>query len=102
MDESLLSRSLLQSMGFHLKDHIERVHHMIDGKHVDDEAPSTIKAAALTYGGLSYDDGDDDLIHLPEGLHARMGRDTSNSTDDAFHTIVSKAEKSGIATGGSK
>ena len=32
ISECLLSRALLQSMGFNLKEHLERVHHMIDDK----------------------------------------------------------------------
>ena len=101
MDECLLSRSLLQSMGFNLTDHLERVHHMIDGKHVDEFDPSTIKSAALKYGGLSYDDADDDPIHLPEGLSAGIGIDSSASIDRAFRSIVSNAEESGISISGS-
>ncbi len=102
MDELLLSRSLLQSMGFNLKEHLERVHHMIDGKHVDELEPDTIKAATLRYGGLSYDDADDDPIHLPEGLSAGIGRDTPDSIDNAFKSIISNAEAAGITTSGSK
>ncbi len=102
MDECLLSRSLLQSMGFNLKDHLERVHHMIDGKHVDDLNPSTIKAAALKYGGLSYDDADDDPIQLPEGLSAGIGRDSRESIDNAFQSMIANAVESGISTTGSQ
>ena len=101
MDECLLSRSLLQSMGFNLTDHLKRFHHMIDGKHVDELDPSTIKAAALKYSGLSYDDADDDPIRLSEGLSAGIGIDGSDSIDKAFSSTVSNVEESGISISGS-
>ena len=102
MDECLLSRSLLQSMGFNLSEHLERVHHVIDGKHVDDLDASTIKAAALKYSGLSYDDADDDPIQLPEGFSAGIGIDSTKSINTAFEAIISNAEESGISCSGSK
>ncbi len=102
MDECLVNRALLQSMGFNLKEHSERVHHMIDDKHVDDLDPKAIKAAALKYGGLSYDDADEDPIHLPERLSAGIGRDSPESINNAFQAIISNAEESGITTSGAK
>ncbi len=65
-------------------------------------SPETIKAAALKYGGLSYDDADDHHIHLPEGLSAGIGRDTPESIDNAFQTIIANTEESGISAGDSK
>lgn len=102
MDEVLLSRPLLQAMGFNLTEHLERVHHLIDDKHVDDLNPDKIKAASLRYQGLSYDDGDDDPINLPEGLSAGIGADAPESIDKAFQSIISAADEAGISTSGSK
>ncbi len=102
MDECLRSRALIKSMGFNLKEHLERVHHMIDGKHVDDLGPKAIKAAALKYSGLSYDDADDDPIHLPQGLSALIGHDSPESINNAFQAIISNAEESGISLSGAK
>ena len=102
MDECLLSRSLLQSMGFNLKDHLERVHHLIDGKHVDELDPQSIKAAAFKYCGLSYNDADDDPIQLPEGISAGIGRDSAESISNAFRVVIANAEESGISASGSK
>ena len=89
-------------MGFNLKEHLERVHHMIDDKHVDCLDPKAIKAAVLKYGGLSYDDADDDPIHLPEGLSAGIVRDSLESINNAFQSIISNAEESGITPSGAK
>ena len=100
MDECLLSRSLLQSMGFNLQDHLEQVHHMIDGKHVDELDRSPIKAASLKYNGLSYNDADDDPIQLSEGLSAGIGHDSSESINNAFQNILVNAKKFGISING--
>ena len=102
MDETLLSRSLLQSMGFNLREHLERVHSMIDGKHVDELDPTTIKAATFKYAGLAYDDADDDPIELPEDLSAGIGRDSTESINTAFKATLSSAQESGISFSGSQ
>ena len=102
MDETLLSRSLLQSMGFNLNDHLERVHSFINNKHVDDLDPTEIKAASLKYQGLSYDDADDDPITLPESLSAGIGEDSRESIDKAFNVIAKDARAEGISSGGAQ
>ena len=102
MDETLLSRSLLQSMGFNLNDHLERVHSFINNKHVDELDPKEIKAASLKYQGLSYDDADDDPISLPESLSAGIGEDSKESIDNAFSIIIKDAREQGISNGGAQ
>lgn len=102
MDETLLSRTLLQSMGFNLNDHLERVHHMINDKHVDDLDPQQIKAASIKYKGLSYDDADDDPIDLPDDFSAGIGRDSTASISSAIESMILNAKKEGISDTGAR
>ena len=101
-DETLLSRSLLQSMGFNLNDHLERFHSFTNNKHVDELDPKEIKAASLKYQGLSYDDADDDPITLPESLSAGIGEVSKESIDNAFNLIIKNAREQGISNGGAQ
>jgi len=100
MDETLLSRSLLQSMGFDLNNHLHRVHHLIDNKHVSELDPEKLKAASMRYQGLSYDDADDNPVTLPESISAGIGMDTSESIDTAFQSILTNAKSEGISVSG--
>ena len=102
MDETLLSRSLVQSMGFNLNDHLERVHSLINNKHVDELDPAEIKAASLKYQGLSYDDADGDPITLPESLSAGIGKDSKEAIDNAFNLIVTHEREHKISNSGAQ
>lgn len=64
----LLICSLLQSMGFNLKENLQRFHDVINNKQVDELEAEKIKAATLKCKGLSYAHGDDGPIQLSESL----------------------------------
>ena len=49
MDETLLSRSFLESMGYNLNDNFERVHILLNNNHVNEIDPTQIKAVSFKY-----------------------------------------------------
>ena len=93
MYEPLLSRSLLQSMGFNLNDLLERVHVLLNSKHVYELDPIQIKSDSLKYEGLSYENADDDPNNLPESLSAGIVEDSNESIDKSFDSIIEEVRE---------
>ena len=101
MDEILLGRPFLHSIGFNLEHHLVRVRNDIHDKHVEDLDPEQFKLSAAKYQGLPYINAEDDPIELPECLVAGIGQDTKSSIDSAFAKVIAEAEKNGISVKGS-
>ena len=107
MDEILLGRPLLHSIGFDFHQHLLKVRSEIHDKDLS-KLPSLNKPPSLSYigslsplggqySGLSYQDADDDPIELPDAISAGIGTDSEESIDNAFRNIVISAERNGIS-----
>ena len=81
LSEVILGRPFLHSIGFNLDNHLK-------------------KLASARYSGLSYQGTDDDPIALPDNMAAGIGKDSEESIQKAFETIVKEADKNGISTQG--
>ena len=93
MDEILLGRPLLHSIGFNLEHHLVLVRNDIHDMHVDDLDPEQFKLSAAKYQGLSYINAEDDPIELPECLAAGIGQNTKSLIDNAFANPLQKQRK---------
>lgn len=102
MDEILLGRTLLKSIGFDLNEHLARVRDIVHNKHVDDISTQEIKAASVSYKGLRYQEADDDPIEIPDIVAAGIGKDSKDSIDKAFDNIVVEAKRNGLVESGIK
>lgn len=101
MDEVILSRGFLKSIGFDFKKHMETVHEDIHDKSVADLNADNVKLAAI-YQGMAYQDADDDPIELIDAVSAYIGQDSKETIDSAFQKILTQAEGSGITEFGHK
>lgn len=54
MYEVLLGRPFLKHIGFNLKENLEGVGSIVDGRNFYDLEPEKINAATLTYSGMVY------------------------------------------------
>lgn len=72
MDEVLLRRAFLQSLGFDSKAHFEKVGKLVSGKHVDELEFGAPKAMAASYKGPLYKETDEEPIKLPDVMSAGM------------------------------
>lgn len=117
MDEVLLGRSLLRSLGFDLKKHLESVARQVDGKSVEelnmdsrktvvpteghrDKNEARMLKSLSTYQGLVYQGDSDDPIELPDAFAAGIGKDSVSSIDVEFSRIVTAAKKNGMSDAG--
>lgn len=111
MDEILLGRPLLKCLGFNLDSHLEQVrdrykdvdisqiiYQTSEANHAS-EIPA--KAAALgPYGGLWYNQAEEDPIGLPKSADANIGVDREEDVQDAFRLILKQAEGNGLSKPG--
>ena len=108
MDEILLGRPFLNSIGFNLDRHLEKL-----GEHENPEDDSSesdsvgklalpVKIASVGYSGLSYLSTNDDPIELPENMAAKIGTDSKESIDSAFEGMLQTATKNGVSAKGRK
>ena len=100
MDELLLGRPFLKSIGFDFKEHLLRIHSEIHDKDVSEIDPNILKSAAASYTGLSYTEADDDPIEPTEAIGAGIGKDSEEVIDLAFEKIILDAKKNGMSKKG--
>lgn len=100
MDEVLLGRPFLKKIGFNLTDHVECVRDQIDNKDINEIDVEKLKIAATKCRGLSYTDGDDDPIGLPEGTTSGIGKESKESIDEQLQRIITEAKDNGISDAG--
>ena len=100
MDEILLGRPFLKSIGFNLVDHLTRFRDSIDGKSLEHVDAAGMKTASTSNSGMTYMAPDDDPIKLPECIAANIGNDSKESIDKAFNKMVAEAEGNGISPEG--
>lgn len=92
MDLMLLGRPFLKAIGFHLKDHLLRVHSVLHYNNLAKIYKEQLKFAAATYKGLSYISSNDDPIELSECLAAVIGIYSDESINAAFENVFKKAK----------
>lgn len=99
MDEVLLGRPFLNSIGFNLDTHLLQVSK--EGVEQGLFYPNgTPKLAAAKYSGLTYQVTDDDPIELPESMVAGIGADSEEYIRTALSNILEEAAKNGISPEG--
>ena len=111
MNEILLGRPLLKAIGFDFHRHLLSVRDKVHDKDFSELVNEMGKISVLAYTfatppqggrykGLSYNDFDDDPIALPESISAGIGKDSKESIDKAFRSIVENAKNNGISDNG--
>ena len=102
MDEVLIGRPFLNTIGFNLNDHLNNIHKHIHEKTIEEIDTANLKAVTSEYRGMSYQESYDDPIGLPDGVTAGIGLDSKESIDKEFTRIITEARNNGISEGGSK
>lgn len=93
MDEVLLDRPFLESIGFNLKHHLTQVYRHIDNKDVDEIDTDKVKLFAAKHQILSYMASDEYPIDLPTCLSAGISKDSKKPIDITFKNINSEARE---------
>lgn len=97
MDELLLVRSFLKSIGFNLKANLIKSRYNVHDEYCNDNEHTNIKLATLKYQGFSYSNSDDNPIELSYCLAAGTGEDSEESISNAFNKIVNEAKQNGFS-----
>ncbi len=108
MDEVLLERPLLRSLGFDLDDHLANVRDIFDGQDMatltgsdvdtDENDGFADRLSALSpYEGLWYNTLEDDSIKPPLSVGAKIGSYTEREILNAFLEMIKKAKDHGIS-----
>lgn len=100
MEEVLLGRPFLKSIGFDLTKHLVTVRDDVHDKDINELPKVSSKLATAKYSGMAYQSADDDPIHLPEPLAAGIGEDSNESIEKAFEKIRKDAKANGISNQG--
>ena len=106
MDEVILGRPLLKSLGFDLDEHLEKVRRQLGSTSLDPNEQviqSTSESSDLriaSYKGLWYNDLETDPVPPLDTGTAKMGIDKPEEIDKAFDTILTNAKDAGLTENG--
>ena len=102
MDELILGRKFLHSIGFNLKDHLGKVHKEIHNQHIDELKLGEMSVSSLSYKGISYENSDDDPVGIDCIESISFGTDTDEEINHCISKIVDEAIQNGISASGAR
>lgn len=95
MDEVLLGRPLLNTLGVNLIDQLKIIEPLINYKNAKDIDSNESKFGSARYRGLSYMSADDDPIECLDTICAGIGKDSQEKIGNDLKNILENSNTAG-------